>query len=400
MDEVESAIVSVSGDVDAAQAEEWFGVLCEVFDDFGENWNLFKDALATRAYEKSFPRQVAENFVEYMEAEVSDQTDVLRQIRERRDSLPQLYASLVAEEKQALAAMNAEQHAAVTPAVSELGWVTEKQRALVEGRVGPNWQEFLRTKLDENWKEWRAATPDGLQQWLDGWAESILPPKPPPLPSAAAPPDVTKLTWVTASQRAKLESGVGPNWPDFVRAALDDKWPPWRGASPEGLVGFLNDWADALIAEKVPPRRPARAPESAVSELGWLTNEQRALVEDRVGPKWRDFLRTKLDENWTQWKAGTPDGLRQWLDGWAQSILPPKPPPLPPRPAPPAPPPPPPRESTKAAAPAQSAKQIETSVIADVLSKAKVEYALPQQELERLITEVMRERVAARGASR
>lgn len=95
MNEVESVIVSVRAGVPVARSEDWFGALCGAFDGCGGDWAVLKQSLATRATDKSFGSSVAEDFAKFVDARSSDPVGLLRQVCERRDELPRLYAGLV-----------------------------------------------------------------------------------------------------------------------------------------------------------------------------------------------------------------------------------------------------------------------------------------------------------------
>jgi hypothetical protein len=118
MDDLESVIVSVSGEVAVADSEKWFEVLTGTYDEIGEDWSAFRDALPARAEARSYSASVTESFVLTLN-DVSSPAEVLRQLSERRDQLPDLYGRLVEEERQALAALTAEQTEQAEPVAAE-----------------------------------------------------------------------------------------------------------------------------------------------------------------------------------------------------------------------------------------------------------------------------------------
>jgi hypothetical protein len=120
MDDLESVIVSVSGAVAVSDSEKWFEMLIVTYDEIGGDWSVFRDALPARAEAQSFGASITEPFVLTMN-DVSSPAEVLRQLSDRRDDLPNLYGRLVEEERQALAAFAAEQDESVAEWDAETG---------------------------------------------------------------------------------------------------------------------------------------------------------------------------------------------------------------------------------------------------------------------------------------
>jgi hypothetical protein len=150
MDDLESVIVSVSGEVAVADSEKWFEVLTGTYDEIGADWAAFRDALPARAEAQSFGPSVTEPFVLTMN-DVSGPAEVLRQLSERRDQLPNLYGRLVEEERQALAEFGVEQPEPVAGEQPES--VADEQAEPVaewDAETGKAWYDDL-TSDDSGW---------------------------------------------------------------------------------------------------------------------------------------------------------------------------------------------------------------------------------------------------------
>lgn len=92
MSDLENAIVSVREHVDAGGGREWFELVCDTYADH-DDWSGFRDTLVSRAGDKSLGG-AAEVFVAYLDS-VSGPVDLVKEMSERRDSLPGLYEDLL-----------------------------------------------------------------------------------------------------------------------------------------------------------------------------------------------------------------------------------------------------------------------------------------------------------------
>ena len=104
--------------------------------------------------------------------------------------------------------------------------------------------------------------------------------------------EVESLSWVTDAQRVKMERAVGGIWPEFVRAALDSKYPVWRSAGASDLVTFLDGWGDHIIAEHVPPAPPP----PAIAQQDDETTKWVAFLQKNIG-------RYKGESSWTFYRG-------------------------------------------------------------------------------------------------
>jgi hypothetical protein len=110
MSDLENAIVSVREHVDAAGSREWFELVCDTYADNGD-WSGFRDTLVSQAGGRSFGG-AAEVFLVFLDG-VSGPIDVVKEMSERRDSLPGLYEDLLG---------GAEPETAAEPAGTDEEW--------------------------------------------------------------------------------------------------------------------------------------------------------------------------------------------------------------------------------------------------------------------------------------
>ncbi|HET6296143.1 MAG TPA: hypothetical protein VFG33_22360 [Kribbella sp.] len=273
--------VQVVGD---AQIERWFNAICAAYANGNSDWNSVKDELEATAsqFDASFDSALVESFVTAVER----LGDPLRTIADMERigvvDLASNYPALLAQ-----AGAGADAGASE---VESLSWVTDAQRVKMERAVGGIWPEFVRAALDSKYPVWRSAGASDLVTFLDGWGDHIIaehvPPAPPP------PAEVESLSWVTEAQRVKMERAVGGTWPEFVRAALDSKYPVWRSAGASDLVTFLDGWGDHIIAEHVPPAPPP----PAIAQQDDETTKWVAFLQKNIG-------RYKGESSWTFYRG-------------------------------------------------------------------------------------------------
>ncbi|WP_405059645.1 hypothetical protein OG474_43905 [Kribbella sp. NBC_01505] len=134
---------------------------------------------------------------------------------------------------------------------------------------------------------------------------------------AAPGADRTTLDWLTDAQRGKLEAGLGSTWAAALTTALEDKYPPWRGATTDGLQGFVDDWSDVIIAGA---RRTPGPPPNA-GALEWVTDAQRDKLQHGLGEIWPEFVRTTLDREYPVWRSARVEDLVQFLTSWSDHII-------------------------------------------------------------------------------
>lgn len=128
---------------------------------------------------------------------------------------------------------------------------------------------------------------------------------------AAARSQVSDLAWVTTAQRDALAAVVAKRGllATWLPAELDKAWSQWRESTAEQLVPWLDGWIPTLVAAAAPP----------VTELGWVTERQRAALAGR-GPL-AGWLPGELDKAWARWRESTAEQLATWLDGWLPTLL-------------------------------------------------------------------------------
>jgi hypothetical protein len=235
MDDVENAIVAVRDVVSVERAEPWFDAVCRAYDEAGQDWARFAESLPSHAADSGTDSAAVELFMEALSAG-GDPLTTVGELAAHRDELPARYATL----------LETAEPAAATGATA-LGRVTDEQRARLAAGVGDGWPEVLRAKLDEVWPDWLYAEPDTLASFVDDWMDAIIAEGAEEASAEAA--GVTALGWVTDEQRTRLAAGVGDGWPEVLRAKLNEVWPDWPYAEPDTLASFVDDWADAIIAE-------------------------------------------------------------------------------------------------------------------------------------------------------
>ncbi len=327
MDEVEIAIVAVADHVPSEQAEEWFDVLCGSYDDFGENWSMLKDTLATRAYERGFGTEVVETFVLVMENDISDQLGVLRQVVDRRDELPRAYEQLVQELREALAGQD---QGEVTP------WTSGETAG---------WYDYL-TK-QKNWYGWsgREEDWDEFCQWFLQYAAE----------HQAHPQATLFLNEVANDSRGKLAAladlGIVIGGEEATQGQTS-AWGEHTAAWYDALTGDMG-WAWTGVPEH------------------WRAFREQFLqaAEGRQAGEYAEAFLAEVES------ASDPAGL---FADYGIAFAPPAP-------------------EAVDETPAETAQRIETEVATAVLgSRADLadELGGPEQ-LEALVTEVLRERVAA-----
>lgn len=95
MDELDTAVVAVSPQVPLDRAEEWFLMLCDLYDESEQDVDRFRAGLPERASERSFTSEAVEQFVYVLDNEINDPSGVLAQMAAERDELPRRYEALV-----------------------------------------------------------------------------------------------------------------------------------------------------------------------------------------------------------------------------------------------------------------------------------------------------------------
>lgn len=187
-------------------------------------------------------------------------------------------------------------------------WVSDEQKSDLTVRHGAaEWPAWLRARLAEAWPGWEHEDGVALREWLDAELAS------PDEDSGAA---AASLEWLTDEHRALLGALAGDYGPiaTWLPAQLDEWWPEWRGAKPDTLVAFLDQW--------LPTLQPERDQGPDVRDLAWLTPGQHEILADLAGSRgpWEDWLPRQLSAWWPEWVMSTPDELAVWLDGWLPTL--------------------------------------------------------------------------------
>jgi hypothetical protein len=234
--------IMLAAELGASDVRDWFDALCETTAGaHGEppsDWATFKERLAEQAqsYNSAFDASFVRAFCTAVEStDVGDPLDTLREMSGRGpEELAAAYPTLL------------DQEASEDPVT--LDWVTEAQRTRLSTEIGDHWPDLVRPKLSEVWPAWRESDPETLTGFLDQWMDTIV------AETSQATGETTadgpdSLSWVTEAQQARLSVGIGGEWPDIVRAKLDEVWAPWRESDAATLTGFLDEWMDTIVGE-------------------------------------------------------------------------------------------------------------------------------------------------------
>ncbi|HEY1914787.1 MAG TPA: hypothetical protein VGH27_04350 [Streptosporangiaceae bacterium] len=142
-----------------------------------------------------------------------------------------------------------------------------------------------------------------LQTCIDTWRGEV---------TDAAPPDVLEgLSWLPAQEQGQLQA-LGDDWPDKLRAFLDEHYEGWRGSTEELVGQFVTAWMGEILGSiPVAPPPPAGDEDSpsdiarqALSELNAMVAEERDDLTGQASPEELQQLLAELLEEGLAARAG------------------------------------------------------------------------------------------------
>lgn len=220
MDDLETAVVSVSYYVPEDRAEEWFQTLTELIDEVGASWSSVTDTLVERT--GTFPSEAAESFMTTMDSEVSDPDAVLALMAEQRDQLSRIYSELIAS------------HGAAESSDEVEEW---------DEAAAAQWYEYLTT--GQQWQGW-----SGREEEWDDFRSGFLY----YADSAGVLPQATKLMDSienSSAGKAGALTAIGVNLPEEQASQADwgeqtAAWYQYLTAESQvaGWSGREADWDD------------------------------------------------------------------------------------------------------------------------------------------------------------
>jgi hypothetical protein len=146
-----------------------------------------------------------------------------------------------------------------------------------------------------------------LQTCIDTWRGEV---------TDAAPPDVLEgLSWLPAQEQGQLQA-LGDDWPDKLRAFLDEHYEGWRGSTEELVGQFVTAWMGEILGS-IPVAPP---PPDALEGLSWLPAQEQGQLQ-ALGDDWPDKLRAFLDEHYEGWRGSTEELVGQFVTAWMGEIL-------------------------------------------------------------------------------
>lgn len=143
----------------------WADVLAEVVDE--TEWEPLSARIRAGAEQQSLDANAVEEFLRAV-GDTGQGVDLVRQLAELRDQLPELYVSLHAGPEETGGT-----------AEGEFDWVLPEHQNHLAALWGEQWTDYLRRQLDYRWGEgWQSHPGDHKTAWFDDVFAELTQPQP------------------------------------------------------------------------------------------------------------------------------------------------------------------------------------------------------------------------------
>lgn len=160
---VAEAVTVVHGDVDAAQAQQWFSLISSAWAECSGDWQAFREILTDKVQQTPFQR-ACETFLHHLDNNVTDPASLLEYLHQNENQLPDWYAALLSTSSQ------------TSSSVDVFDWVDPHQERLLLA-WSQNWRAELAAYFERGWgADWANAFRDeDKHAWLSGWLSAVHP---------------------------------------------------------------------------------------------------------------------------------------------------------------------------------------------------------------------------------